>query len=169
MNIFKKRQSIRKYKPDSIPPEVIAQLLNAAIEAPSAGNCQPWHFYVVHNRAIKEQLSICANSQKSIQSAPVAIVVCAEPFRSAELYSTRGQNLYAIQDTAAAIENILLCATMHGLGTCWCGAFDEAAVSSAMNIPEHRRPVAIISIGYPKGINIKVKRRPVQEVVTFFD
>jgi nitroreductase len=66
-------------------------------------------------------------------------------------YGDRGEKLYCIQDSAAAVEHVLLLAVDNGLGACWVGAFDENEVSKILNLPLHVRPVAIIPIGYPKG------------------
>lgn len=168
-DLFAMRASVRAYKPDEVPQDVIDQLLQAAVEAPSAGNRQPWHFYVVRNREHKQQLCAGAYGQKFIEEAPLAIVVCAEASRSAARYAERGETLYCLQDTAAAIENILLCAAQAGLGTCWVGAFDEEAVSRTMALPVERRPVAILPIGYPKEASKKPRRRAMEEIVTFVD
>lgn len=167
--LFAKRTSIRQYKPDAVPQPLIDQLLDAAVSAPSAGNCQPWHFYVVRNAQAKEALCAGAYNQRFIQDAPVVIVVCAEPARSAERYASRGETLYCLQDTAAATENLLLCAAQLGLGTCWCGAFDEDAVRRALSLPQDRRPVAVIPVGYPKGIHPRAGRRPMKKTVTYMD
>lgn len=168
-NLYASRTSIRRFEKDAIPQDLIDLMLRAGIDAPSAGNCQPWHFYVVRNQALKSELSRHAYGQKQIDSAPLDIVVCAEPARSAKRYGERGVSLYCLQDTAAAIENILLCAAENGLGTCWCGAFDETAVSGAMALPEDRRPIAIIAVGYPSGQSNRPKRRPIPETVTYCD
>lgn len=167
--LYASRASIRKFTNDAIPQALVDLLLRAGIDAPSAGNMQPWHFYVVRNQALKSELSRHAYGQKQIEAAPVDIVVCAEPARSAERYGERGASLYCLQDTAAAIENILLCATENGLGACWCGAFDESAVCSAMALPENRRPIAILAVGYPGGLSKQTSRRSLTDTVTYCD
>ena len=165
-DLFVKRQSIRRFTPEAIPEETLAKLLQAAVEAPSAGNCQPWHFYVVKNPECKAQLSEASYGQVFIKDAPVVIVVCSEPLRSSQRYEERGESLYSIQDTAAAIENILLCAAANGLGSCWCGAFEEEAVSKILSLPDSRRPVAVVPIGFAAQQGKKRPRRPMEEVFT---
>ena len=78
------------------------------------------------------------------------IVVAADPQRSARTYGTRGAELYSIQDTAAAVQNMLLAVVALGLGACWVGAFDEKAAARVLELPAHLRPVAMIPIGYTK-------------------
>ncbi|MCL2816625.1 MAG: nitroreductase family protein [Oscillospiraceae bacterium] len=160
------RRSIRNFKPRDISQEDLIKLITAAQSAPSAGNCQPWHFYIVNDKAVQTELKIACYNQEFMMTAPVFIVVCADIQRSTGRYGDRGKNLYCIQDTAAAIQNLLLCAKSLGLGTCWCGAFDEAKVSAVMNLNDDMRPIAIIPVGYPVSDPIPTKRRPLNEIMT---
>ena len=163
-----KRKSIRSFKPDEIPMEEIIKLLDAARSAPSAGNRQPWYFYVIKDNDLKKELYRSAYSQKFMLGAPIYIVVCADLERTAIRYGERGVNLYAIQDTAAAIENLLLCATEEGLAACWCGAFDEKEVTVILNLDEQMRPVAIIPVGYAENEQSpKTGRRQLEDITTF--
>ncbi len=150
-----------------VSAEQVAALLGAAIEAPSAGNMQPWHFYVVRDPAVRAALAGAALGQSFVAEAPVVIVVCADPERSAARYRERGRRLYAFQDTAAATENLLLAAAALGLGACWVGAFDEDAARQALGAPERLVPVAIVPVGYPAAPSTRTTgRRPVEEVTT---
>jgi nitroreductase len=165
---IKERRSIRRYvQGRDVPPETVEQLLQAAIAAPSAGNCQPWHFVVVRDPEIKQGLAEAAYGQRFVAQAPVVIVVCADPPQSASRYGRRGIELYCLQDTAAAIENILLGVTALGLGACWVGAFDEGAAATVLDLPSHLRPVAMIPIGHPdERFARRTPRRPSSEIVT---
>jgi len=168
MQAIKKRVSVRRFKPDPVPRELILQLLEAAIWAPNAGNIQPWQFYVVTREDRRRCLATAALRQEFVASAPVCIVVCAEPERSARHYGDRGRHLYCLQDTAAATQNILLAATALELGTCWVGAFNEDQVRACLNLPAHLRPVAIIPLGYPATETTRrTQRRPLEEVCHF--
>lgn len=160
------RKSVRGFTQKEIPDGAIHQMLLAACNAPSAGNCQPWHFYVLKGRRIVQRLHHQAFSADWICTAPLMIVVCMDQAKIAERYGARGRELYAVQDTAAAIQNILLSAADQGLGSCWVGDFDEDACASVLQLPESRRPVALLPIGYPKGKCPKPPRRPLAEVFT---
>ncbi len=162
-----KRKSIRNFRNEDVPDDLILELIDAARSAPSAGNCQPWHFYVIRNENVKKQLYESAYRQSFLLSAPVLLVVCAVLSRTSGRYGDRGVNLYCIQDTAAAVQNLLLRATSLGLGTCWVGAFDENAARNALNLDKDKRPVAIIPVGYPATDPAKTSRRPVGEIATF--
>jgi len=166
--ISKSRRSIRGYKEKDVTKEQLMTLIEAAQSAPSGGNCQPWHFYVIKDKKIIAEIKEKSCRQDWILTAAALIVVCAEGGRSASRYGDRGRDLYSIQDTAAAVQNILLCAHSMGLGTCWCGAFDEEKLSEILNLPEKFRPVAIIPVGYPANASYPPQnRRPIEEVVTF--
>jgi nitroreductase len=166
--VIEERHSVRNFEAGrDVPPEVVQRILGAAIRAPSAGNCQPWHFVVVRSEWTKNLLAEAAYGQWFIAEAAVVIIVCADPARSARRYRSRGVQLYCLQDTAAAAEHILLAVTALGLGACWVGAFDEGAASQALDLPGDLRPVAIVPIGYPAARPSRTSRRSLEEVVTF--
>jgi nitroreductase len=166
--VIKERKSIRAFEPDvDVSAETVEQLLAAATQAPSAGNRQPWHFYVVRDESTREALSAAAYGQRFVAQAPVVIVVCADAEESAKRYAQRGRDLYCLQDTAAATQQILLAAVALDLGCCWVGAFDEKCAAEALNVPQRHRPVAILPIGKPAGDpGRRTPRKPLKEVVT---
>jgi nitroreductase len=165
-----KRASVRHYRPDDIPPKTIQRILEAAISAPSAGNKQPWHFWVVYNAVVKAALSEAAWNQQSILEAPVVIVICAVPEESAATYGPRGRDLYSLQDTAAAVMSILLMATALDIGTCWIGAFEESRAAAALDLPVGQRPVAMVTFGYAaEQPKVRTGRRSLSEVSSRID
>lgn len=163
------RQSIRDYEKKDVPNQLIGQIIEAGIHAPSTGNMQPWEFIVVKDEKTKKELSSAALDQRFVEEAPVVIVVCADPEKSADRYGDRGKNLYCIQDTAAAIENMLLMANDLGLGACWVGAFEEMRVKTILSIPGRLRPVALITIGFPSHEKTTKTRRIPFENITWLD
>ena len=169
LELSKQRKSVRKYTEQDIPQETVTKMLEAMIAAPSAGNCQPWHIYVIRNKEIQQKMCDVSWNQKFIVTAPVCIVVCIEYARTISRYGERGRDLYSIQDTAAAIQNMLLFAEDVGLGACWIGAFDEKVVGEILALPEGRRAIGIIPVGYPDGTSGRTSRRPIEEVCTFIN
>ncbi len=144
------RHSTRAFDPGrEVDSELVEELLRCACLAPTAGNVQPWRFFVVREQGLKEALARAALGQEFISEAPLDIVVCADLKAHASSYGARGSELYAVQDTAAATQNLLLTATALGLGSCWVGAFKEDTAAEALNLPRHIRPMAIVPIGYP--------------------
>jgi nitroreductase len=169
LDLAQKRRSVRAYSDQEVTKEQLLTLVEAGQAAPSAGNCQPWHFYVVKSSKLQEKVTDSCN-QSWVQTAPASIIVCIESERSEMRYKERGRTLYAIQDTAAAVQNILLAAENMGLGSCWIGAFDENQLSASLEIPESLRPVAVLPVGYPETpVTVPQRRRPVDEIVTVLE
>jgi nitroreductase len=150
LELIKTRRSIRSFKQNrKVEKKDILRLLEAAIWAPSGGNVQPWKFFVVTNPDKRNGLFEASYRQEYILEAPVSMVICIDEAKARAKYGERGLNLYAIQDTAAAVQNILLSAVATGLGTCWIGAFDEKKTRDCLELGNNLRPVAIIPVGYP--------------------
>ncbi|MGE5556105.1 MAG: nitroreductase family protein [Methanocella sp.] len=164
-DVIKNRRSIRAYKKQDLSPEQLNQLIDAARLAPSAGNAQPWAFVVAKSEQTKQALATTAFGQSWLQEAAVVFVVCIDEKRAEDAYGVRGKTLYGIQDTSAAVENVLLAACSMGLGGCWMGAFREEEVRRVINAPAYMRPVALVPIGYPAEAPPSRSRRPAREVV----
>lgn len=175
-DVLTNRRSIRSFSPGKVEQESIERVLFAATLAPSAGNLQPWYFYVVLDPEIKERLvdatypGISVSSDRHqdwLRSAPVLIVVCADLLRSTSRYDRMGQLWLPLQDCSAAIENMLLTITHLGLASCWVGGFRVHEVMETLKIPSHLNPVAIVPVGVPgqssSGL-VAPARRAVSEV-----
>lgn len=159
------RRSVRSYRRDEVPEQDLKEILKAAICAPSAGNLQSWEFVVIREDSGKAALAEAAYGQDFIVEAPIVIVVCANTARSARRYHTRGVSLYSIQDTAAAIQNMLLASYALGYGSCWMGAFDENQAARIIQAPPEVRPVAIIPIGRPAESPDQTSRISLEKVL----
>ncbi len=165
----KKRRSVRQFKASSaVSNEDVRVMLETAIMAPSAGNTQCARFFVVRTPELKHRLATEAGHQIFIEQAPVVIVVAADLNVVGKGYGERGRNTYALQDTAAAVQNMLLAATALGYGACWIGAFDEAKAAQILDLPEHVRPLAMIPIGVSAEPGSRVPTRKSVEDVTRF-
>lgn len=162
---IKTRASIRDYRTTPVPDSLVKEILEAAIQAPSAGNVGDWEFIVVKNAKTKQELAEAAFNQEFVAKAPLVIVVCSNLDRISATYGSRGVSLYSIQDTSAAIENLMLAAWSMGLGSCWIGAFNEERVRDSLILPTNVRPMAIITLGYPLSIPTKPGRRDLKDVM----
>jgi nitroreductase len=167
LEAIKSRRSIRAYTGEKVSDEKVRTLMDAARWAPSAGNIQPWEFVVVSDPVTKRKLSAAALDQTFIEEAPVVMVVCANEDRSSWRYGRRGVNLYCLQDTAAAVQNMLLAACALGLGACWIGAFRDEEVERILKAPEAVRPVAIVPVGHPAEKPSAPQKRPVGEIAHY--
>ena len=167
MDLFEaiqRRRSVRAFTQKTVEPATLARVLAAANAAPSAGNLQAYEIFQLTRPNHRAALAHAALDQFFIAQAPVALVFCANPERSAVKYHERGAQLYSVQDATIACAFAMLAATALGLGTVWVGAFDDAAVQSVL----HRRdllPVAILPIGYPAEEPEPTPRRSLDDLV----
>lgn len=164
--LMRSRRSVRKFAGAPLPDGCEAKLLEAFVWSPSGGNAQPWHVRIVRDADRKQRLCNAALSQQFVAEAPVVYVVCADLQRAFKAYKQRGVELYCLQDTAAATQNMLLAAHAMGLAACWVGAFREKSVVEILELPEHLRPVALVPVGLPAQEPRTPPRRPVEEIVS---
>jgi nitroreductase len=162
---MREAHSVRKFKSDPIPEPTLSRILEAGCWAPSAGNLQPWYFFVVNNQAMKERIAGASFNQEQVADAPTVVVILADPARSNERYAERGAQLYCIQDTACATENMILAAEGLGVKSCWVGAFDEVSVQRIVEAPPRLRAVAILCLGYSDEIETTKERLRMNDVV----
>ena len=162
--LAEKRLSVRAYKPDEVPEEMLQAVLEAGRLAPSAVNKQPWRFIVVRSETGRRALG-AAYAREWFWKAPVVIAVCILP-GEAWVRAFDGKN-YARVDGALAMDHMQLAAAELGLGTCWIGAFDPAAVRGVLGLPDGVEVVGMTPLGFPDvEANPRVRsRRPLGETV----
>lgn len=141
------RRSIRAYTPGPVSDEALDTALKAAMAAPSAGHCQPWHFVVIRDRATLEAIPSIHQYAKMAPEAALGILVCADP--SQEKYKG-----FWPQDCAAATMNLLLALHAQALGAVWTGIHPdgsrEAAFRKLLGIPENIVPFCFVPVGVAK-------------------
>lgn len=164
LQIVKQRRSVRDFQKKEIPRELVEKLIEALIWAPSAGNLQARKFYFVTDATLKKNLAAAALGQNFIAEAPLVVVGCTD--REIEIkYGEKGINLYAVQDVACSIMNMMLVACENGLGTVWVGAFREGDAFEALNLPDNLRPVAIVPVGFPSKVPSAPPRVSVEKAI----
>lgn len=161
------RRSCRKFLQKALEFDKVMMCIEAGTKAPSAGNIQDYRFILVSNKEKIYQIAEHCIEQYWIQEAPVLIVVVADTDLSEEFFGLRGQRLYAIQNAAAATQNILLAAHALGLGACWVGSFDEEYLQDALGMPDTARPQAIIALGYAAEEPKPREQKPLRMLVSF--
>ncbi len=165
LELVRRRQSVREYKPDPVPVEVLDRCFEAARRAPSACNSQPWSFIAITDPVLVKELADRAFSgiyslNSFARNAPVIIVVITERSRySAYLGGYFRGTRYNLIDVGIAVEHFILQATYEGLGTCWIGWFNERAVHKMLNIPSRCKIDILITAGYPAFPDIREKKR----------
>ncbi len=142
------RRSIRAYKTDDVADDLVRDILEAAMAAPSACAKDPWEFVVVRSDKMRAKIAEGLPNGKMIADSPVGIIACGNLQRAHD-----GEWSYMMQDCSAAIENLLLAVNTVGLGACWLGVHPReervAHIRSLLNIPEHVIPIGAMAIGWP--------------------
>lgn len=165
--LIKVRHSTRGFDGRLLTEEQIRELVAAGTLAPNGCNYQSWHFYATIDKAKIEGLSPDIYSRDWITTAGAVIVVCTEDGPLIERFGDRAKSLFILQDTAAAATQILLKAADMGLSGCFVGAFNEYECRKCFWIPDNRRPVIMLPIGYEKVPTVPEKsRKPLDEVLT---
>lgn len=169
------RRATREFTAEPVEEKTLRELIDAAIQAPSAVNQQPWSFCVVRDKALLGNLSREAKAHMVRSTplgllshhfnqilndpsfdifyhAPVLIVICSV-----------ADIPWAVEDCALAAENLMLAARGAGLGTCWIG-FAQGFLGTpegkaALELPAAYKPVAPIIVGHPKSAPAPVPRK----------
>ena len=162
---IRRRLSVRSYKPDPIPEDVLNRILEAGRLAPSACNLQPWKFIVVKDPAIRQALVPACKGQGSVSQAPVILCACCVVEQAWKKMG--GYWSAETVDITIALEHMILAAAAEGLGTCWIGAFLEDDVRKVLNIPEGVKPIALTPLGYPAVESQPRDRKPLSEIVCY--
>ena len=156
--VVKTRRSIRSYRQDLVPEEVLNRVLDAVRISPSGSNRQPWKFIVMKDAELKNKMVASCNNQSFVAEAPIIIVACGY-----NIHHNRGGymgDLSVLVDISIAFTHLILAARAEGLGTCWIGAFNNEEVKKILNVPKDVNIVAITPLGYPKSEEFtEVKQR----------
>ncbi|VGO12753.1 NADH dehydrogenase [Pontiella desulfatans] len=165
IELAEKRCSIRSFKSDSVPEEMLNEVLQAGNLAPTAKNLQPFQLIVVRAGSGLDALAK-AYPAPFLREAPVVIVVCVEAEKG-WVRTRHDQKNYAEVDAAIATDHMTLAAADLGLGSCWIGAFDPAQVSAAMALPEGVQPLAMLPLGFPNEKGREKNRKSLDELVRY--
>lgn len=141
LEVLNTRRSVRQWTEQPVDASVVDVLLEVAMNAPSAGNQQPWHFVVLNGAAVRDYTSLCDNCPSG---APVGILVCMD-------VTGARYPAYAAEDCAACTQNLLLAIHAVGLGGVWTAVFPDKAnaVQHQLGLPEHVVPFAFVPLGHP--------------------
>ena len=155
MNVYdciRTRRTVRNFKPDPVPPELIHKLVQVVRWSPSSSNLQPWHVVVVTERDTIKKLGEIATQGSFIGDAPLAIAVVMEETNRAAL------------DAGRAIQQMELLAWSEGMGTCFVGFREQSqqdAVKELLEIPQDMELITVLPFGYrgdtPKGTGVPRK------------
>ena len=175
-DVVKSRRSCRAFEPDPISQDQLTAILEAGQWAPSPMHALPWEYIVVTDAGVKAKIREVSEAAKQavldgggpgfaakydmsfLEQAPVLLVVVYDPTKKG-LGDFFNQKYGAIQAVSACVQNMMLAAAEHGLGSLFFTWFDPEKMQPVLNIPDNLEIAAVIPIGKPKG-EIKAPPRP---------
>ncbi len=173
------RRATRSFLKTAITRTTIMSLIDAAIQAPSAMNDQPWHFVAIRNAALLGDIAAAAKayalkmSAENHHAARLHEVLMLDDYQifydaPALVVISARANIWATEDAALAAQNLMLAAYDAGLGSCWIG-FAQGWLGtqegrSAIGLPDEYVPIAPIVVGYPSAPVPSVPRRPARVI-----
>jgi nitroreductase len=186
--VITKRRSIRKFLKDGIPKGVLVNILESGRWAPSAGNCQPWHFVIITDPQTKTTIAKnCTRFSKKqwmqfsaerakylaarggswdksyMKDIPILIAVCYK-------LQENIRDELVLGSVWMAVENMLLAATNEGLGSCvytFLNRKEENELKKTLHASKGDRIACIIQLGYTKIEPIFPSRKPIDEIVSY--
>jgi len=166
--VIETRRSVRDYKPEPIPDNILKKILNSARIAPSGSNRQPWKFIIIKDEKIKKKMIPLCEGQSFVAEAPILIVACGK-----NIHYNRGGwmgDYSMIVDVAIAVDHLTLSARAEGLGTCWIGSFDNEGIKKLLRIPKDIQVIALTPLGYPAKANVftpTADRKKLEEIICY--
>ena len=177
LETIKSRRSIRKYLPEQIKDEELDMILESAIYAPTGHNDQPWHFTVIQNKELIDEMS--AESKKLMAESPVDWMAKMGKAEHLHLFynaptvvvvSGKKDTVSPFADCCAAIQNMLITAESLDIGSCWIGLvkffFNDPQNVEKLNLPENYEPYYAVCLGY-KGSSSNVAPERNIDVVNY--
>lgn len=164
LELVKKRYSVRDFKDIAVEREKILQVLEAARNAPSACNLQPWHFIILTDDKIRSKIAE-AYPRDWFKKATVIIAACGDHSKS---WKRNDGKDHCDIDLGIVIEHMALAAVDLGLGTCWVCAFDAEKCHEILELPDNLEVVALLPMGYPNDEKLpEKKRKSIDEIVSW--
>ena len=163
---IKERRSVREYLKKKISWPNVSKILDAGIHAPCSGGIQNYNFIVVQSDKKRDDIARACN-QLWMLGAPVFIIVCNNKEKIKKFYEDEADH-YAVQNCAAAIENMLIQAQSFGISSCWVGSYDEIKLTRILKLPDNVNIEAIVVLGYSED-KPKMPKRFTIDRLTYFE
>lgn len=176
MDTIKNRRTIRKYKQQDIPAEVLNQLLEEAFRASTMGNMQLYSVVVTRSEEMKRKLAPAHFCQPMVTTAPVVLTFCADFNRFSKWCRQRKAEpgydnflsfMNAASDALLVTQNFCTLAEAAGLGICYLGTtiYNPDQIVDILQLPELVVPVATITVGYPDECPAQTDRLPLEGIL----
>lgn len=177
INAIKSRRSVRAYKSDALKKETIQAIVEAGCWAPTGCNTQAWHFSVVQDRALLEEVS--EKTKKKMSETPVDFIknLGCDPSYDVTykapvliIVSMGSDQVSGEVDCTAAMQNMMLAAQSMEIASCWMGfvhfIFGDDDMMKRLGVPEGFKPQQAAVLGYRDGEKAAAPERRL-DVVTY--
>ena len=176
IEMIHKHRSIRAYKSDSVPREMLGTIVAAGQRSSTSSNMQLTSVIAVTDPAKRERLAELCGNQEHIRQAPVFLAWCADRARLDRVCAARGYTqavhtvesfLTAAVDVAIMMQTAALAAESLGLGMCYIGAIrnNPREIIELLNLPKHVFPISGMTLGWPNADPILRPRLPMDTVL----
>ncbi len=170
------RRTIRNYKSEKIPAELLYNLLERAAHAPTTGNMQLYSVVVTTSDEEKQALAPFHFNQPQVTGAAAVLTFCADFNRMVKWCKNRKADpgydnfqsfIAAAMDTIAVAQQFNTLAELEGLGCCWLGTttYNAPQIAEFLQLPELVVPMITLTVGYPADEGVEVGRLPVEAIV----
>jgi nitroreductase len=175
---LRNRTTIRKYKSQAIPPEMLNELLEVACRAANTGNMQVYSIIVTQTESVKKALAPAHFNQPMVTEAPVVLTFCADFNRFTQWCYQRDAKpgydnflsfMTAATDALLAAEHFCVAAESQGLGTCYLGTtiYNAQQIIDVLHLPKFVVPVITLTVGFPAETPSPTDRLPLEGIVHF--
>lgn len=170
MELLTNRRSIRYFSDEPIDKNTLTHILEAGRIAPSVENIQPWHLYVVTEKALKEKLMQASCYGNFVAGASVFIVIACDRSAAAKAPNTLWNPREMEYSCALVSYNMMLAATSLGIGSCWV-SLHHGPAHDALKLKDHQIVIGGLMLGHMKkedaGASEEHQRRDLESIVTF--
>lgn len=156
INLLKKAQDTAAYDDKKVEDDVLSSIFEAVRFTPSIANMQPWEAYIIECPETKKMLDGCTldpmlrekEGETRLSNAPVVVIVYMDRKRARARFGKVGEDIFALQDIAAAVNNMKLAAAEQGVSSCWIREVDMEKVAKVLKFSKMIKPVALVTLGY---------------------
>ncbi len=174
--LVESRRSVRRYRPDPIPPETLDAMLRAAQRAPTGAALQLYSFVRITDPDLRDRIATLAGDQRHVREAPEFLVICADTHRIERLLAHRGSEsgigptmalFYGLIDATLAAAYLALAAEAMGYGTCFIGGIQNHLdeVARLLRLPRRVIPLVGLCIGRPAEEPPRKPRLPLAAIL----
>ena len=176
------RRDVRHFRPEPIPDDALARVIQAAHHGPSVGFMQPWDFILIQDQEVRQQVRALFLQERQAAScffeeprrshylslklegildAPVNLCITCDPTRGEVVLGRNAAPETDVYSTCCAVQNLWLAARSEGIGVGWVSILKLPQLRKILGIPHHIIPVAYLCLGYP----VSFDHRPLLETV----